>query len=134
LDAYNVSTVVLRPAQETAVTLVWRCTAPVDEAWTVSVQLIDDQWRKAAQSDAWPNNGEAPTNGWRVGEEIVEQRTLVIDSDTPPGAYNLRLALYRLQEDGELVHLPVSLSRVDMPARDVVLTVVRITDRDAANP
>jgi hypothetical protein len=132
LDTYDVSALVLQPGQETVVTLAWRCTAPVDEAWTVSVQLIDDQWRKAAQSDAWPNNGETPTNTWRVGEEVVERRTLITGTDTPPGSYNLRLALYRPLEDGELVHLPASESREDMPARDVVLTTVRVAEQDAS--
>jgi 4-amino-4-deoxy-L-arabinose transferase-like glycosyltransferase len=126
LDAYDLSSLVAAPGEEVTVTLTWVCTGPVDHDYTISTQLIDDNWRKAAQSDAWPDEGRAPTSSWEIGARIVETRTLTLDPGTEPGAYNLRIALYRVDAANELIHLPVAQTRQGMPARALTLTSVRV--------
>jgi hypothetical protein len=74
--------------------------------YTVSLQLIDDQGRKAAQSDTWPLDGAAPTSTWQPGERYHEQRELSIGSGTVPGVYNLHLIAYHVV-DGEIQSLPI---------------------------
>ena len=59
---------------------------------------------------------------------ITESRVLTIDPDTPPGAYKLRLALYRPTPEGELEHLPVSQSREGMPSKAIELTTLRVRE------
>lgn len=126
LTGYALSDVAVARGSEITVTLEWLCTAPIDGDYTASVQLIDEQWRKAGQSDAWPLDGLAPTSSWQVGQRITETRALVIDPDAAPSAYDLLLSIYRPGPDGALVHLPVSLGDAGMPTKTIVLTRVRV--------
>jgi len=128
LQSYDVSHLVLTPGTQVVITLNWLCTAPIEHDYTVSVQLIDDRWNKAGQSDAWPLAGQRPTTSWQPGELITESRVLTIAPGTPPGAYKLRLALYRPTPEGELVHLPVSQSREGMPSKAIELTTLRVQE------
>ncbi|HOT90187.1 MAG TPA: glycosyltransferase family 39 protein [Anaerolineae bacterium] len=126
LTGYELSDVLVRRGETLGVTLHWRCIARVDDNYTISVQLIDEQWRKAAQSDAWPLDGAAPTSSWQMGQRVDESRTLTIAADAPPGVYNLQLAIYRLNAAGTLEHLPIVWEKGQMPAKTVVLTRVRV--------
>ena len=93
--------------------------------YTVSAQLVDPQQRKAAQVDAWPQDGAAPTAAWTPGEAVVDVRRLAVYPDAPPGVYDVRIAVYVLQE-GEIVHLPVVPDVGGMLADHVLLTKVRV--------
>ncbi len=126
LSGYELDQVMVTRGEALQVTLYWRCSAPIDGDYTISVQLIDDQWRKAAQSDAWPLNGAAPTSTWQVGQHIEEPRTLIIAADAAPGVYNVQLAIYRVNAAGELEHLPSVWAKGQMPAKTIVLTRVRV--------
>lgn len=128
LQSYDTSDLALTPGAQVEITLNWLCTAPIEHDYTVSVQLIDDLWNKAGQSDAWPLHGQRPTTSWQPGELITESRVLTIGPDTPPGAYKLRLALYRPTPEGELEHLPVSQSREGMPSKAIELTTLRVRE------
>jgi len=126
LTGYELSSVITAPGEPFTVTLDWLCTGPVDGDYTVSVQLIDTHWRKAAQLDSWPLEGHAPTSSWRAGQRITETRTMEIAPDAEPSAYDLQLSIYRPGDDGELEHLPISLGDAGMPTKSIVLTRVRV--------
>ena len=126
LEGYDLNALTAVPGQILHVDLYWRCRAPIDADYTVSVQLIDERWNKAAQSDAWPLDGAAPTSTWTVGQQLHEQRTLTIAADAVPNSYSLRIALYRADASGELTHLPVTWQPGQMPAESIVLTQVRV--------
>ena len=126
LTGYELSDVAVARGDTLQTTLHWRCAARIDGDYTVSVQLIDAQWNKAAQSDAWPLDGAAPTSSWRVGQTLEEPRALAISADAAPGAYNLQLAIYRVNAEGKLEHLPIVWEKGQMPVKTVVLTRVRV--------
>jgi len=126
LTGYDLSDVIVARGESLQATLHWRCAARIDGDYTISVQLIDEHWRKAAQSDAWPLDGAAPTSSWQVGQTLEEPRALVIAADAAPGVYNLQLAIYRANAAGELQHLPIVWKEGQMPAKTVVLTRVRV--------
>ena len=126
LTGYELSGVVTAPGEPFSVTLHWLCTGPVDGDYTISVQLIDTHWRKAAQLDSWPLEGQAPTSSWQKGQRITETRTMVIAPDAEPSAYDLQISIYRPGDDGELEHLPISLGDAGMPTKSIVLTRVRV--------
>jgi len=126
LTGYELSDVIVARGETLQATLHWRCANRIDGDYTISVQLIDEHWNKAAQSDAWPLNGAAPTSSWQVGQIIEEPRSLAIAADATPGVYNLQLAIYRVNDEGELEHLPIVWERGQMPAKTVVLTPVRV--------
>ncbi|MFP4394848.1 MAG: glycosyltransferase family 39 protein [Anaerolineales bacterium] len=126
LRGYDVSEVIAERGERITVTLHWACAAPIPADYTISVQLIDAQWRKAAQSDAWPRDGEAPTSAWEAGQRITETRRLAIDPTVDPAAYDLRVAIYRVDESGALEHLPITWEVGQMPREAMTLTRVRI--------
>jgi len=126
LTGYDLSDVIVARGETLQTTLHWRCAARIDGDYTISVQLIDAQWNKAAQSDAWPLDGAAPTSSWQVGQVLEEPRALAIAADVTPGVYNLQLAIYRVNDEGKLEHLPIVWERGQMPAKTVVLTRVRV--------
>jgi 4-amino-4-deoxy-L-arabinose transferase-like glycosyltransferase len=126
LTGYELSDLVVSSGGSLEVTLSWLCTAPLPTDYTISVQLIDAHWNKAGQSDSWPLDGEAPTSAWKTGRTIEERRTLEIGPDAVPGTYDLRLAIYYVDESGDLVHLPVRLSNDTMATKSVVLTTIRV--------
>ena len=126
LTAYELDDVIVAHGETLQATLHWRCAQPIDGDYTISVQLIDAQWNKAAQSDAWPLDGAAPTSSWEVGQTIDEPRALAIAAGVAPGVYNLQLAIYRVNAEGKLEHLPIVWEKGQMPAKTVVLTRVQV--------
>ncbi|MCU0520877.1 MAG: glycosyltransferase family 39 protein [Anaerolineae bacterium] len=126
LTAYDLSSVTVAPGDAVTVTFDWLCAEPISDDYTISVQLLDEHWRKASQSDAWPLDGKAPTSSWQTGQQLTETRVLTIASDAEPGAYDLLLSIYRPGAEGSLVHLPVSLGDAGMPTKSIVLTRVRV--------
>ena len=126
LIGYDVSNTSAARGAQLEVTLHWACEAPIANDYTISVQLIDSQWRKAAQSDAWPLAGAAPTSSWQVGQTLEETRTLTVAPDAAPGVYDLQLTIYRMNDTGKLEHLPIVWQTGQMPAKTVVLTRVRV--------
>ena len=73
-----------------------------------------------------PATAKAPTSAWEVGQRITETRQLAIDPTVDPAAYDLRLAIYRMDERGALEHLPITWEAGQMPRESVTLTRVRI--------
>jgi hypothetical protein len=125
LRGYDVSALTVAPGAPLTVTLHWEGIAPMPTDYTVSVQLIDAQWRKAAQSDAWPQDGAAPTSTWRKGQTLEETRVLTVAEDAAPGVYDLRLDVYTVQE-GQIEHLPVRQERNQTAETHIILTRLRV--------
>ncbi len=128
LQGYDLNDVVMMRGEALDISMYWLAQAPIDMDYTVSVQLIDANWNKAGQNDNWPMNGDSPTSTWIAGEIKLEHRTIHIAPDTMPGAYDLRIALYRMNDDGELEHLPVVWTQGQMPATFLVLTSIRVLE------
>ncbi len=103
------------------VTLVWRATDQVDQDYTVSLQLLDDQANKAAQQDGAPVGGTAPTSSWRAGSVITDTHILNVAPTAAPGVYRLQLVLYDPEDfkrlgaygaDGQFAGDQVALTRI----------------------
>ncbi len=125
LVGYELDRQVVHPGEMVALTLYWQGTRRMDVNYSVSAQLVDPEQRKAAQHDAWPLDGAAPTTSWEPGQTLVDARELTIYGDAPPGAYDVRVAVYAF-EDGEVTHVPVIPAGGEMLADHVVLTQLRV--------
>ncbi|MEA3341331.1 MAG: hypothetical protein U9R15_15310, partial [Chloroflexota bacterium] len=125
LAGYDLERRAARPGELVTLTLYWRGLREMDANYTISTQLIDPAQRKAAQHDGWPQDGAAPTTIWKPGEVVVDTRALTIFPDASPGAYDLRVAVYLLEE-GEIVHLPVISQKGEMLSSHILLTRVRV--------
>ena len=76
-------------------TLYWQVLPPVDEEFSISVQLIGANNIRYAQSDSFHPAG-LPLPRWQAGEFGVDQHRLTALVATPPGEYDLTVFVYKL--------------------------------------
>ena len=93
LVGYDLGATNVRPGDTIPLTLYWRADGPLPADTTVFVHVGDAE-PLAAQADAPPLGGHAPTSGWRAGQTIADGHTLRIRPDTAPGVYPVRVGLY----------------------------------------
>ncbi|HUX77491.1 MAG TPA: 6-pyruvoyl-tetrahydropterin synthase-related protein [Anaerolineae bacterium] len=75
-------------------TLWWQALRAPQADYTVFVHLFDPATEAlAAQSDAQPRGGMAPTSWWAAGEVVSEAVTLSLEG-VPQGTYQLAVGLY----------------------------------------
>lgn len=94
----------LEPGGQLPLELTWQGLAPMNENYTVFVQVLDAQDRIVGQVDSWPLQGTHPTGGWRPGEIVRDPYVIQLSDDLPPGDYRLNIGLYLL---ATLQRLPV---------------------------
>jgi hypothetical protein len=80
------------------VALEWESLRPIEENYTVFVQLLDPGFQVRAQSDTTPLGGSAPTllwfPRWRPGTRLIDTHVLHVPADLPPGQYPLVVGMY----------------------------------------
>jgi hypothetical protein len=107
----------LQPGSQLAVTLNWQSLAPINEDYTVFIQILDANDRIVGQVDAWPLQGTLPTSQWTPGQTITDPYLIWLDGDLPPGQYRLIVGWYLL---ADLRRLPV-LDESGQPIDDKLL-------------
>jgi 4-amino-4-deoxy-L-arabinose transferase-like glycosyltransferase len=130
LLGYDLAGDQLRAGETIELGLYWRTTTPVAERYKVFTHLVGDQVNPASgsilwgQHDAEPDNFMQPTTTWIPGEIIVDQHSIPIDPDAPPGRYRILVGLYdglsgvRLDvydEDGTPLGDHVTIGEVTIP-------------------
>lgn len=73
--------------------LVWNTMKPMEENYTVSVQILDSENSIVRQQDVQPS---LPTRFWQYGDRYFTDHALVQDSALPPGDYRVIVAVYDL--------------------------------------
>lgn len=121
-----------RAGETLTLTLGWQAgDAPPPADYTAFVQLLSPAGL-ITQSDAFPTvwlEGEPtprPTTGWAAHEVILDQHTLTLPPDLPPGDYRLIAGLYDLAQGG--ARLPAALRGELLPDNAVPLGVVRVSE------
>ncbi len=109
----DVPDVVLQAGGQLQLTLTWQALAPINEDYTVFVQVVDEQDRIVGQVDSWPRQGTYPTSQWNPGEVIVDGYRVQLDSDLPPGSYRLLVGWYLLATQQRLPVLDESGAIID---------------------
>ncbi|HEY3340435.1 MAG TPA: glycosyltransferase family 39 protein [Anaerolineae bacterium] len=95
---YDLSSTSLNRNEPVSVTLVWRAGSDqIAQNYTAFVQLVDQNGKLIAQSDAIPAGGQHPTTSWRQGEYIVDTHILAFRPDAPAGPARLIAGLYDAQ-------------------------------------
>jgi hypothetical protein len=109
LIGYEVSRTAVQQGEPLKVTLYWRAIRPMTTDYRVFVQVLQpDSTNVFARSDGMPAAWTRPTSTWRVGsaedpvgEIIVDEHTLIVPNDAPPGMWQLRVGMYELiEQDG----------------------------------
>ena len=120
LLGYTLSARTLRRSEPVSVTLVWRAgSAPIGSNYTAFVQLVDQNGKLIAQSDAIPAGGQHPTTSWRPGEYILDTHTLTFRPEAMAGTARLIAGFYDAQT-GLRIHFEDGSDAVTLiPAIDV---------------
>ncbi|MDY6877307.1 MAG: glycosyltransferase family 39 protein [Chloroflexota bacterium] len=127
LVGYDLDQRAVSPGETVRLTLYWQGLQRMDVNYTISVQFVDSDWVKAAQQDTWPVGGAAPTSAWQPGEMVKDVYELTV-FDVPPGVYDVRLTVYRFDEQGSIIFLPTIPEGGRMQATHVVLTRMRVVE------
>ncbi|MBN1992983.1 MAG: glycosyltransferase family 39 protein [Anaerolineae bacterium] len=114
LLGYNLPAAQAAPGDTLTLTLVWQAGAEMDLDYTVFVQLLNHAGQVAAQVDAPPLAGAAPTTTWLPGETLADTYPLALPADLSPGSYRLIAGLYHaptgrrlpVSSGGDFVELP----------------------------
>lgn len=95
----------VRAGQSVALELVWRAAATPERSYKVSLQLVDEAGRIAAQHDAVPAGWARPTTGWLPGEVVLDRHELLLPDDLAPGPHRLLVVVY---DPDSLARLPAA--------------------------
>jgi hypothetical protein len=106
----------LSPGRPLTLGLIWQAEQPIEDNYTITAQLLNQQQQVIAQRDAAPMAGAAPTSSWAAGEVIVDEVTLEIPEEVGPGPHQLLLALYQFQT-GERLRLPNGADHLTIPVQ-----------------
>ncbi|MCP4416653.1 MAG: DUF2723 domain-containing protein, partial [Chloroflexi bacterium] len=87
----------LQPGALLDVSLTWQALTPLQNDFTVFIQVLDANDQIVGQIDSWPVQGTFPTSQWPIGEQIEDSYQVQLDSDLPPGPYRVQVGLYLLQ-------------------------------------
>ena len=100
----DIPTQQLTPGGTLDLTLQWTALAPLNEDYTLFLQVLDANDRLVGQVDAWPLQGTLPTSRWQPGQTITDPYTIQLDGNLPPGDYRLLVGWYLL---ADLRRLPI---------------------------
>ena len=119
LTGYALNSTEITPGDIANIELQWETTAPLSEAYTVFLQLLDSGNHLVGQRDAKPLT---PTSMWSTSEAIQDAHGIFIEPGTPPGKHRLIMGLYNSQtgqrlplvEDGETVGDFITLAEINI--------------------
>jgi hypothetical protein len=77
-----------------SLTLVWQALTEMETSYRVFVHVVDEAGQIVAQSDGEPANWTRPTTSWKPGEYIIDEHTLTLPAELPPGPLSIRVGLY----------------------------------------
>jgi len=82
------------PGGALALTLYWQADGPTDRDYTLFVHLLGPDGRLHGQVDRPPGAGLAPSTTWAAGQVLVDEVTLPVAADAPPGVYRIAVGFY----------------------------------------
>lgn len=121
LVGYEMDPRAVRPGETLILTLYWEGLAEMGENYSIFTYIQGKDTQIWARKDDWPLKGKAPTAAWKVGQRVVDPYELTLDSNTPPGVYNVEIGIYLAETlerlrlitpDGRLVDDHLLLSKV----------------------
>jgi hypothetical protein len=86
----------LQPGGQLPISIRWQNLSPMDEDYTVFIQVLDAHDQIVGQVDAWPMQGTYPTSQWKPGEIVDDPYLVQLAADLPPGQYRLQIGWYLL--------------------------------------
>lgn len=128
LTGYHLDKREATPGETAVLTLYWRGLEKMEINYTISAQVLGPENRRLAQEDSWPLDGDFPTAAWEPGERVEDTYNLVLAPDTPPGKYKIQIAVYWLDENGEIQRLQLVTEDGRLVDDFVLLTDLRVIE------
>jgi hypothetical protein len=126
LIGYAVSDLSPAAGDSFEVTLYWRALQPMEADYVVFAHVIDPATTTIhAGSDAQPAGWTRPTSTWTMGEIVTDTHTLTLNTDAPPGIFELEIGVY-LAQDGRFDRLRIVTPDGGMADDYTYLTRMRI--------
>jgi hypothetical protein len=94
LVGYDLGETAATPGRTLPITLHWQVLGATDRPHSVFVHLVDEAGSIRGYGDSQPGGGQYPTTGWLAGEYLVDEHTVTVAADAPPGTYRLEVGLY----------------------------------------
>lgn len=128
LNRAAVEPLTLSPGETLTVTLEWEALARVGEDFTILVHLLAPAApdRPLAQGDSPALGGRWPTSAWEPGLPFVDEHTVTLPADLPPGTYRLAIGFYRL---ADFSRLPVATKHATLPGAVLLPQTVLVEER-----
>ncbi len=94
----------VRAGDDLHLTLYWQALSEMGTSYTVFTHLIDDKDHIWGQKDGIPGDGSLPTSSWLADEYVIDEYTIPVRAEAPPGEYLLEIGMYDLTT---MIRLPV---------------------------
>jgi hypothetical protein len=125
LLGYHLPRQTWHPGDDLPLRLYWLAQSAPLEDYKVFVHIIKpDDSARVAQSDSAPILGYSPTTRWEPGEIIVDEHSVHLDEESPPGTYSVVIGLYRPET---MQNLSVRDAPQVLPGDRVVLGQLEVT-------
>ena len=103
LRGYDQSGAGIVPGGNIRLTLYWEVLGPLEEDYTVFVQLLDADGKVVAQKDNYPQNGTYPTSIWTEQDPIVaDEYELELPAEIGRSPHRIIVGMYRLADGSRL--------------------------------
>ena len=97
-----------QPGDILPISLYWQTDSVLTQSYTVAWFLATNEGTVAIQGwDLAPGGGFAPTNSWRPGAPVWDNRAMRLPADLTPGTYRLWVVVYSTDLNGSITNLPV---------------------------
>lgn len=114
------------------VTLYWRALAPMDENYTVSVQVLGPDYKAYEQLTTYPGHGNYATSLWKEDGVFADTYDLRISRKFPAPAFGqIKVALYSYPGEE---HLPVLDSHGERTVDSLIIGRFKVAPREALEP
>ena len=98
LTGYGFTGDTIEYRRQLGIILRWQTIAGMQEVYALSLRLVDEQGHLWGQADEWlENEASLTTYAWKVGQVSERHYALSLVAGTPPGRYQVKLVLYRVE-------------------------------------
>ncbi len=95
LQGYAITGLDFWPGRRIVLLTFWRVLGRTEADYTIYLHVTDGEGETpVATWDHIPGNGEFPTYLWEPGEFVVDELSVYLYEDVPPGDYQVRVGLY----------------------------------------
>lgn len=95
------------PGESITLTTVTESIRPPSATVGWRLELVDSKGNVSSKATGTPFSDQYPLQRWPPGKMTRDAWTLSLDPQTPPGAYELRMGLYRRIDGQEIEALPI---------------------------